>query len=93
MAMCRHGLKRAPVAFVPFGVAAVNFIGLSRLVAKILLATGMAHDDATKKSGLTLAGQAYAKVCLPPLHNRLHTMHSIAEHAQTHSCVQTVQRI
>jgi hypothetical protein len=50
------------VAFVPFGVAAVNLIGISRLVAKIFLATGMAKDRATKKAGVSLAGQAYAKV-------------------------------
>jgi hypothetical protein len=51
-----------PVAFVPFGVAAVNFVGLSRFVAKVLLATGMARDRATKGAGLSLASQAYAKV-------------------------------
>jgi hypothetical protein len=45
---------------VPFGVSAINFIGLTRLVAKVLIATGMAKDQATKKSGVSLAGKAYA---------------------------------
>eukprot|EP00892_Ulva_mutabilis_P008664 jgi/Ulvmu1/616/UM001_0624.1 len=57
-----HGAKRVPVSFVPFGVSAVNFLGLSRLVAKILLKVGMLKDPATKKAGLLLAGQSYAKV-------------------------------
>lgn len=38
-----HGLKRAPVAFVPFGVSAVNLAGLSRLVGRVLEATGASH--------------------------------------------------
>ena len=50
-------MKRVPVAFVPFGVSAVNFIGLSRLVARILLTTGMASNKATNQAGVTLAGQ------------------------------------
>jgi hypothetical protein len=60
----RHGLKRMPVAFVPFGVSAMNFIGLTRLVTKILFTTGMAKDHATKATGVSLAGQAYAKVLI-----------------------------
>jgi len=35
-----HGCKRAPLAFVPFGVSAVNFVGLSRLVGRVLSVTG-----------------------------------------------------
>ncbi|NJR43515.1 MAG: hypothetical protein HC767_13540 [Akkermansiaceae bacterium] len=46
-----HGAKRVPVAFVPFGVAAVNFLGLSKLVANILRDTGMLQDTETKKAG------------------------------------------
>lgn len=40
----------------------MNFLGLSRLVAKILLRVGMLKDSETKKAGLLLAGQSYAKV-------------------------------
>ena len=46
-----HGAKRVPVAFVPFGVSAVNFLGLSKLVANILRDTGMFKDAETKKAG------------------------------------------
>lgn len=35
---------------------------MSRLVAKILLKVGMLKDSETKKAGLLLAGQSYAKV-------------------------------
>jgi hypothetical protein len=54
-------MKRAPIAIVPFGVAAINLVGLSRLVTRIFLATGMAKDRATSKAGVSLAAQAYAK--------------------------------
>lgn len=57
-----HGVKRIPVSFVPFGVSAVNFLGLSRLVANILRDTGMLKDAETKKAGISLAGQSLAKV-------------------------------
>lgn len=46
-----HGAKRVPVAFVPFGVSAVNFLGLSKLVANILRDTGMFQDPETTKAG------------------------------------------
>jgi hypothetical protein len=49
---------------VPFGVSAVNFLGLSRLVANILRDTGMLKDSETKKAGLSLATQSLAKVLL-----------------------------
>jgi hypothetical protein len=36
-------------------------VGLSRLVAHIFLATGMAKDRATSKAGVSLAAQTYTK--------------------------------
>lgn len=57
-----HGLKRAPFAFVPFGVAAVNFLGMSRLVSRALGAAGMLQDSGAQRAGLSLAAQAYAQV-------------------------------
>ena len=35
-----HGMKRMPVSFVPFAVAAVNAIGMMRLVTRVLTVTG-----------------------------------------------------
>ena len=52
-----HGAKRVPVAFVPFGVSAVNFLGLSKLVANILRDTGMFGDPETTKAGMQLFTQ------------------------------------
>ena len=59
-----HGAKRVPVAFVPFGVAAVNFVGMSRLVTSILRDTGMLRDRGTQAACLQCAGKSYAAVCL-----------------------------
>lgn len=59
-----HGAKRVPVAFVPFGVSAVNFLGISRLVCNILRDTGMLLDSRTKKAGLQCAGRSYATICM-----------------------------
>jgi hypothetical protein len=46
-----HAAKRVPVAFIPFGVAAVNALGLSKLVVSILSDTGMLRDSEAKKAG------------------------------------------
>jgi hypothetical protein len=46
-----HGAKRVPVAFIPLGVAAVNLLGLSRLVANILRDTGMFQDPEAQNAG------------------------------------------
>lgn len=59
-----HGAKRVPVAFIPFGVAAVNFAGISRLVTNILRDTGMLQDKNTAAAGLQCAGKSYATICL-----------------------------
>lgn len=36
-----HGAKRAPFALIPFAIAGVNLVGMTRLVGRVLLATGM----------------------------------------------------
>ena len=61
---CLGACSPTPTAEQHVGVSAVNFLGLSRLVAKILLKVGMLKDSETKKAGLLLAGQSYAKVFL-----------------------------
>jgi hypothetical protein len=54
-----HGAKRVPVAFLPFGVAAVNFVSTSRLVGNMLRDTGMLGHVSTEEAGLKGAGKSF----------------------------------
>ena len=46
----QHGMKRGAVAFIPMGVYAVNFLGITRLVRKMLKKTGMLDNKEAKKA-------------------------------------------
>lgn len=56
-----HFAKRAPLALVPFGVAVVNTMGLIRLAARVMVATGLLPDKQTNKVMGMLAGVAGVK--------------------------------
>lgn len=59
-----HTARRLPVVFVPFGVAAVNVIGICRLVGSILRDMGMLQSGCTKHGSLQCAGSSHATVFL-----------------------------
>eukprot|EP00898_Chlorokybus_atmophyticus_P001510 jgi/Chlat1/235/Chrsp1S03136 len=56
-----HFLKRASVALVPFGVLAVNFLGICRLVAKMMKKVGMMSDKTTRTAAQKEGSMVLAK--------------------------------